>query len=60
MKHAVSGDLEYDNFHCLLIRLFLKADRGNYTRLKSTFPNTERVVAHWRQTEEFLTGVPYE
>lgn len=58
MAHALIGDA--DNFHCLLIRLFLKADSDNFARLKSAFPNTERVVAHWRATGEFLPGVPYE
>ena len=48
-----------DNFHCLLIKLMLKADRSNYIRLSQAFPNTHLVIKAWKAGEE-IPDLPYE
>lgn len=60
MLKALEGDPEATNFHVLLIQLFLKADARYYRRLKSAFPNTEKVVGYWKETGEILVAIPYE
>ena len=51
---------EPDNFRYLLIHLFLKADAGNYARLKFVYPQVARAIEHWRATGEILVDAAYD
>ena len=59
MKNVINGR-DNDNFHCELIRLMFKADMRNFHLLSKSFPNTAKVVKHYKETGEILKGVPYE
>jgi len=48
------------NFHSQLMRLFFKADIHNFALLRKGFPNTARLVEHYKKTGEVLTGLEYE
>ena len=48
-----------DNFHTQLLRLMMKADMGNYARLKQAFPNTAAVYEAWYKGEP-IPDLPYE
>lgn len=54
LKNVTTGTTPPTNFRSLLIRLLLKADRGNRERLRLGYPNTVRAVEHYQETGEIL------
>ena len=58
LKRVLQGDHSVDNFSAQLIRLFLKADRVNFARLRQAFPNTAKVVETWKYKGIILDNVP--
>ncbi len=57
IEHGVMGG--DNNFHTQLLRLMMKADKGNYARLKRAFPNTTAVYEAWYKGEP-IPDLPYE
>lgn len=44
LKNAVSGNKDFDNFTCLLMRLMLKADIENMSKLGMNYPLEAQIV----------------